>query len=176
MKNNHYELWILLVIVGMLISAGIVAAEQELGKWDGFRGIKWATNIKDVNDMVLVDTSDDENTTVYTRTTDKLSIGKAKLTAIAYQFYKDRFFSVTVLTEGSTNFSRLKEAIFAYYGEGTQNNQFIEEWTWITGTFCLVLKYNEFSEDARFDMIYLPIYHEREQDNKDAAEDAEGDF
>jgi len=168
------KLAILILIAGMLISAGIAKAEHIVGKWEGFRGIFYATNIEDVNDMALVDTK--ENITLYTRTTDKLSIGKAKLTEIWYRCYKDKFYGIAIQSEGRTNFNRLKEAIFAYYGEGTQDNKYIDKWIWRRGDIFMMLSYNEFSEDTYFGTVYLPIHQQKIQDDKDAAEDAEGDF
>jgi len=174
------KLAMLILIAGMLISTGIAVAETKLDKWEGFRGIKWATNIKDVNDMRLVDPSSTSAIKVYSRNGDKLSIGKAKLKYIFYGAYKNKICSVGVISNGYSNFQYLKEAVFTYYGEGYQDNEYIEEWMWgynrTDGKVTMILKYNEFSEDTGFYIKYSPIFQEKEEDDAKAAEDADDDF
>ncbi|MBW1729090.1 MAG: hypothetical protein JRJ62_16295 [Deltaproteobacteria bacterium] len=182
----------------MMISVGMASdksdRDSQRAKWQAFRGIKWETSLaqyvnnKDVNEpsMILLSSSDDGLTTDYTRCEEKMSIGKAKLSFIAYRCYKGKFYEVMVGAEKQANFKRLKEAVFAYYGRGVQENEFIEKWTWVlpltkreaesNKKIFLVLKYNEFSEECYFTIVYLPIHFQYARDLKEAAEKAKDDF
>ncbi|MBE3099009.1 MAG: hypothetical protein IMZ44_17990 [Planctomycetes bacterium] len=96
--------------------------------WTGVRGLKWGTNIADATGMVLIE--ENGNCKLYQRTGDKLTIGEAKLKKAVYGFYKGRFYSVNIDVEGSSNWTALKEATFAVYGEGEKPNEFSEGWYW----------------------------------------------
>lgn len=151
-------------------------------KWKGFRGLEWGVNIKkNVPNMILLEEDKKTGMTLYHRLNDKLSIGKAELSVLSYYFYKDRFCGVYIKTKGYSNFQYLKDASFAYYGEGRQPNEFIEKWIWggaLTGgkDVLVVLEYNEFSEEGTLLMSYRPIYNEMKSDDNTAAKEANKDF
>lgn len=178
MKRVLCVICLLLICGGNLVTSG----KPKLKKWEGFRGLKWGINIKDMNDpnMVLMFTSEDKRTTAYVRRNDKLSIGKAKLNLLGYFCYKERFYGLIVEAKGWLNFDPLKDAIFAYYGEGSQPNEFIKRWLWpqacLKWKVVVSLKYNEFSEKTEFVMFYRPIYEQMKEDDKKAAEDARDNF
>ncbi len=171
---------ILLIMVWMLIGAGIVEADAKLNKWEGFRGLKWAANIKDVNDMVLCEATEDKLTKLYIKTTDKLFIGKAKLEDISYGTYKDKFYFISINLKGYSNFRYLRDAVTAHYGKGYKDGRFNEKWIWpygrTNGKIYMVLKHNEFSEKTHWHIWYRPICVEKVQDDKDAAKNAKDDF
>ncbi|MBW2309386.1 MAG: hypothetical protein JRG73_20905, partial [Deltaproteobacteria bacterium] len=83
-------------------------------KWQGFRGLKWGTNIADAPGMVLVEDSGDNK--FYQREGEKLAIGDAQLTEINYGFYKGRFDGVTVEVKDYLNWTVLRDVVFASYG------------------------------------------------------------
>lgn len=172
---------IVLLIIFLLLSVSVYAGTDP-SRWEGFRGLKWATNIKDMNDPNMILIEDGNELKTYRRLSDKLSIGDAKLEAIAYSFYKDRFFGLTIRAKGYTNFNVLKDAIFAYYGEGMQENQYITKWMWLSFLenssikVFMVLEYNEFSEETSLGMIYNPITDEMNADEAKKAKEASKDF
>lgn len=161
--------------IGLLITlsllSGSVYAGTDPNRWDGFRGLKWATNIKDLNDpnMILMESRNEVR--IYMRSNEKLSIGDAQLVGIGYMFYKDRFFTLAIKAKGDTNFTALKDAVFAYYGQGKQLDEFHKEWTWLPALgnsdkdVRMDLRYNESSEETALVMIYLPIQQEKDTDD-----------
>lgn len=179
---------LLLTIIILGIAVICLGETTKPNKWDGFRNLKWGVNINDINDpniILLEDNNNKDNnndTKIYQRITDKLSIGKAKLKTITYNFYKDRLCGVQIITEESQNFRYLKDAVFAYYGEGRRKNEFIEEWHWGTvlgncnKDIFANLDYNDFSEKGGFVILYMPIWRERQADEEKAAKEAESDF
>ena len=123
------RLLMILFMVGVLLIPSIAFTFQN--EPDGFRGIKWGTNLSDLPDMRLCgDTMNGGNIKTCTRRGDKMKIGDAKLTIIIYMFHKDRFSSVDILFKSAFNFEAIKETLFSVYGEGKQDNQFVEEYRW----------------------------------------------
>jgi hypothetical protein len=95
-----------------------IAAPLPRPPWDGFRGIAWGTNVKDIQGMKLVRASRLLGTAFYKRANDKLAMGRARLTKIEYGFYKDRFYHVWIDSASPADFEALKLAVFATYGKG----------------------------------------------------------
>jgi hypothetical protein len=158
------------LIILSLLSVSVYA-ETDPNRWEGFRGLKWATDIKDVNDpnMTLIEVRN--GVQIYIRSNDKLSFGDAQLENINYGFYKDRFFTLGIKAKGDTNFIALKDAVFAYYGQGKQLDEFKKEWTWLTAlgnsdkNVRMELGYNESSQETSLVMTYLPIDQEKDADD-----------
>ena len=77
---------------------------------EGFRGIKWGTDISTLKDMEIKEKD------WYVRTGDKLKIGEAELISIAYGFYKGKLECVIIEIKGQDNFSRIRDICFEVYG------------------------------------------------------------
>ena len=177
-----------------------------LDKWAGFRGLKWATNIADVPGMTLIKDKGDlkiyrwkgelggqnlladvGDSKLYHCKGDLLAIGGAKLTEIIYGFYKGRFYYLAVRAEGLSNWTALRDAVFAKYGKGhyfyDKTESYEEQWRWggpVTAfgvkDVCMELKHNEISEKVELTMFYEPVVVEREADEAKKAKDARKDF
>jgi len=153
---------------------------RQLGIWEGFRGIAWGTNIKDIEGMELVEPG--LAMKFYKRANDKLAIGEARLTQISYGFYKDRFACVLILCAGQMDFAALKRAVFATYGDGQRPNEFMEEWYW-GGPFpggvkdvAILLCYHAVARKGSLLLSYKPLGAERERHEEEAAKKAKQDF
>lgn len=166
--------------IGLLIIlslSSVWAYAEDPNRWDGFRDLKWGTNIKDANDpnMVLISgSSGNDEIQVYRRSNDKLSFGDAKLTAILYSFYKDRLCLVMIKAKEEENYTALKAAVFAYYGKGNRQESKsinIKNWEWAsdfgncTEDVRMTLKYDLFNAETELLMSYKPIYNEIAADN-----------
>jgi hypothetical protein len=172
--------------IGLLTIILLLSVSAQAGtdpnRWDGFRGLKWATNIKDMDDpnMILIDGR--EEVQIYRRLSDELRIGDASLDYINYAFYKDRFFMLGLKAKGNTNFTALKDAVFAYYGQGKQLDELEKEWTWLPAlgnsdnNVRMELSYNEASQETVLMMVYLPINQEKDADDARNAINAGKDF
>ena len=164
-----------LLIILLLLSVSVQAGTDP-NRWSGFRGLKWGTNIKDINDpnMILVEAKNE--VVCYKRLNDKLSIGNAELTEIDYYFYKDRFYGIGIKAKKESNFADLKAAVFAYYGEGKQPNKSFKLWLWSSALgnsdndVRMELVVEESSRETFLIMTYLPINQEREDDRARRAE------
>jgi len=86
---------------------------------DGFRGIKWGTEISTLEDMERVkqDKSSNSDLVWYIREGDALTIGNAKLENIFYFFWMGKFESVWIDFKGDENFETLKKELFKLFGK-----------------------------------------------------------
>jgi hypothetical protein len=126
---------------------------------DGFRGIKWGTNISELNDMLVVESGKD--TLYYTRKNDKMKIGDVDIDQISYGFYKTRFFVVLVEYRGYASFTKLKKILIDQYGKAEQPNQLMERYFWTGGTVDIYFDYNDMSKNGNVYYSFRPIQEER---------------
>jgi hypothetical protein len=89
---------------------------------EGFRDIKWGTEISVLKDMEEVeqDISSGRGIVWYRRKGDILAIGGAKLKKIYYSFWKGEFESVWIDFEGEENFEAVKRELFERFGKGLE--------------------------------------------------------
>ena len=126
---------------------------------DGFRGIKWGTDISTLKDMEYLGIDPSYGgMKKYTRKNEDLHLGGAKLEIIGYGFWRGKFCGVQILTKGSTNWRGLRDAVFEKFGPGWQLDKSIERYIWpfgdITGMF---LEYNKVSEKGKLQIYSAEI-------------------
>lgn len=184
----------LAILVLCLLALGLMGAGEPaekpakattpLGKWEGFRGIKWGATLEQTEGMVLI-AGNELRSAYYMRPTDKMAIGEAAIDRINYAFYKGRFFSATIKCTGTESSAALKRAVLARYGEGEQPNAFTEKYHWhsgkpgeLYGDVGMSLSCDEYSVDEKtmLTFLYLPISDQKKADQKKAAEAAGVDF
>jgi hypothetical protein len=134
---------------------------------DGFRGIKWGTNINALPDMGLIDS--DGETKFYIRRNDKMKIGDADVDKIVYGFYKTRFFYVRIKFNNFSNFTRLKETLFSQYGQGDKPNQFMEKYFWHGAAVSISFNYNEIGKKGEIYYFFIPVSDEERKDEEERA-------
>ncbi len=149
---------IVIMIISFLFSVYSFSYQNEP---DGFRGIKWGSNIKNLRGLKLVENHKDEK--YYIRKADKLKIGGAALKSIAYGFHKDRFYFVYIRFKSIINFSSIKETLFEQYGAGVQDNKSKEEYVWLGGDVDISLQYNDISQKGKIYYFFKPISPEEDR-------------
>jgi hypothetical protein len=112
---------ILIIVFGIILmgcSTSIRPSKPPPGP-DGFRNIKWGTEISKLKDMEKVeqDKSSGKDLIWYRRKGDNLAIGGAKLENIFYSFWMGEFESVWIDFEGEENFKALKKELFERFGK-----------------------------------------------------------
>jgi len=90
---------------------------------DGFRGIKWGTEVSTLKDMKKVeqDKSSGRGLLWYRRKGDTLAIAEAKLENIFYSFWMGNFESVWIDFEGEENFEALRKELFEQFGKARES-------------------------------------------------------
>ena len=147
---------------------------------EGFRGMKWGTNLSEAAGMVVKEESEQSKYCV--RSGDKMSIGGAKLTNLAYVFYKDRFCTVLITTKGLSDWLLLRDAVFAQYKEGIKPNRFMDKWFWGPNwgngvpDVEMSLSYITVTKESTLYISFSPIKKERDADREQRAKDAKKDF
>jgi len=103
---------------------------------DGFRGIKWGTDINTLKNNEFVFSVDGHTsignqrakTMQYTRPKDEMNFGKAQLSFIGYDFCHGKFFSVHIYFDGYFNALRIKKALEMRYGKPDHRSGSIYRW------------------------------------------------
>jgi hypothetical protein len=152
-----------LLAVSLIHSLPATAFQNEP---DGFRGIKWGTNISELPDMRLAEDTGEEK--YYQRMNDKMQIGDSELERIVYGFYKNRFFVAIVTCRDHTNFLKLKETLFQLYGRGYSPNPAVEKYYWLGNSVDVILDFKDVSLKGLIWFSYKPILEEEQRDMKNS--------
>jgi len=121
------RLFSILVIVSIMMMPLLSFAFQN--EPDGFRGIKWGTNIDKLSRIELINIGDyGDGRKVYKRRNDKMAIGEVKLNGIFYCFWKNQFSSVGILCVPEDSVKLLKNLEHTY-GEG--DTHFYDDSNWV---------------------------------------------
>ena len=149
-----------LLIITFCITTPAFAFQNEP---DGFRGIKWGTNISELPDMGLVEDAGDLK--YYSRLYDSMKIGDTRVDRIIYGFYKDRFYRVEISFSEFSNFTRLKATFLDQYGSGYKPYSLLEDYWWDGSTVSIVMDYNEILGKGRIIFFFKPISEEKKADD-----------
>ena len=87
------------------------------GEPDGFRGIKWNTDIKTIPNIDYVERYPYPGPNKCVIKGERLEIGDAKLKVVNYLFWEDKLYAVGISAPGFQNYTELRKVIFAKYGE-----------------------------------------------------------
>lgn len=92
---------------------------------DGFRNIKWGTNLESLQNMQHIENKLDfgEEIALYIKTDDELIIGGAVLEQIEYSFWDNKFFEVSIAANGYRNCTALKESAIERFGKGKHKEE-----------------------------------------------------
>lgn len=160
------------ILLTALLAQPAVAFQNEP---DGFRGIKWGSDVA-ANAKELTSVSDDGAEALYVRRGDKLQIGGAELRRIVYVYYKKQFSAIAIETKGSLNKDALLKAFTAQFGPGAKPNQFIETYLWDGAVTRIGLKCNSISDSCSVYMFSTEFANRRHQEQEKAAAGAGKDF
>ena len=96
---------------------------------DGFRDIKWGTEISTLKDMEKVEQDKSSNSDLvwYTRKGDLLEIGKVRVDNIFYSFWMGNFESVWIGFRGDENFETLKKELFERFGKVLESEELMKK-------------------------------------------------
>ncbi len=112
---------------------------------DGFRDIKWGTEISTLKDMEKVeqDKSSNKDSVWYTRKGDLLAFGKASLENIFYSFWMGDFESVWISFSGDENFETLKKELFQKFGKVLESAELMKKMDAEAGKEPVTIRHSE---------------------------------
>ena len=107
------------IVLLLLSSLGIASSPGEFkpgSEPDGFRDIKWGTDISNFSEMQLLKDWGAGRKS-YKRLEDNLEFGTVALIRVTYSFWQGKFYKVQVETVGSSNYLALEKFINKKFGE-----------------------------------------------------------
>ena len=113
----------------LIACAGFTRHAKPRSEPDGFRDIRWGTEISTLGDMEKVEQDKSSNSDLawYIRKGDTLAIGKAKLENIFYSFWMGNFESVWIDFKGDENFETLKKDLFERFGKALESEELMKK-------------------------------------------------
>lgn len=153
-----------MVVLNLFLISNFVFAGYKRGSEpDGFRDIKWGTDLSGLTGMTLDQTGMnmfreyiDINLIFYTRRNDNLQIDGARVGNIGYGFYKEKFYDVLIVIDGVENFEELKNVLKQKFGKGEHLNVF-NCWHWSGKRTIMFLKYSKSLNQGVFCMTSTKI-------------------
>lgn len=109
---------------------GAEEAKPELGLWDGFRGVRWGTQLSSLSGFKTANQTTAQAGN-YTRDSEKLMLGGARLKDVVWRFYRGRLYHVLVEAQPNT-FDALKSVTIERFGKSYKNTstEYLESYTW----------------------------------------------
>lgn len=146
---------VLLLLGGLLLLC--VAGLAFQNEPDGFRELKWGDS--PAEDMFFVNAIDDVRG--YFRRDEKLNMGDAKLSMIAYQFYDkpERFIGVLMFFDKEENYSILEDILQVRFGEETESDM-LYKLSWEGQQTYIELDYDMLEESGSLIFVSVPITSE----------------
>ena len=96
---------------------------------DGFRDIKWGTDISTLRDMERVgqDKSPGSDLAWYTRKEESFAIGEASIERVFYSFWMGSLQGVWIDFKGDENFGELRRELFERYGKVLESEELMKK-------------------------------------------------
>jgi len=125
-KVNMLAIVLSIVLIGCF---GSIRASKPRSEPDGFRDIKWGTEISTLKDMEKTEQDKSPNNALvwYKRKGDTLAMGKANLENIFYSFWMGTLESVWIDFKGDENFETLKKELFEQFGKVLESEELMRK-------------------------------------------------
>ncbi len=119
-----------LLVLGLLLASCFhsVRPAKVRSDVDGFRGMKWGTEITSLTDMEMIEQlgSPESDLAWYIRKGDPLTLGRAKLEKISYAFWEGGLESVWIDFKGDENWEALRKELFEQFGEVLESEELLK--------------------------------------------------
>lgn len=162
------------VVLVILFLTMLVTSSFSEEKGD-FRGLKWGTSISEIQKVKKLQQIKDESLgneeKIFIIKGDSLVIGSSKLEKIEYNFWKDKLFSVSIFTKGSSNFNNLKESAFTKFQEWQQRDRYKEYWIHEGDPTIASISYNNISGEGYMFIVSKDLYYQKHYEDKERAKE-----
>ena len=103
----------------------------DFGIPNGFRDLLWGSKLSDIIGMAKIETDTGlAGVDQYFRPDDVLQIGEAKLDKIIYSFWHEKLYTITIWTQGHSNYKALRDVVFEQLGKGSRRDASLERYIW----------------------------------------------
>ena len=151
MRNNLMK-----VLPGLLLFvllSSLAWAEDGPGN---FKGIPWGSEMDQGTEFITLKEIRDFK--FCSRSGEVPEIDGAQVEEIRYEFFKNRFYSVTVRFSGDRSFRSLLESLFRRYGAAEKRTKYMEEYEWSSHDLNVILKYSDSEKNGSLEYQYKPIF------------------
>jgi hypothetical protein len=131
---------------------------------EGFRGISWAANIRDLPDLKLMGEDGDQK--FYAREGETVEIHGIVADKVVYGFYKGRFYNAMVYFSSMQNFTRMRDRFAREHGNPFRPDESDRKFFWASNKVNILLTYDDSLNQGRISYFFQPIEAEIEQDEK----------
>jgi len=138
---------------------------------DGFRGVKWQTDIARLDPWKTLEVVEVYgNSVFYRKKQEDLRLGQAPVQDIIYEFWNGKFASVLVITRHDPNYGKLRDYVFARYGEGYRPEAFrqvdVQDFVW-NGYFTkMYLNYSDIDRTGKLALYSIAMMNRKAQYDK----------
>lgn len=134
---------------------------------DGFRGIKWGTDISKSPDFKKVGTdSSFGGIDLYERLNDSPFIGAAQLEKIVYGCWQGKFDHVSITFSGFNNFHNLLESSKERFGAPYKKNKYIDEYFWSNDLSFALIDYSDITKKGKMSFYSKAVMEEEKKYTK----------
>ena len=161
--------YFLIIMIMSIISTSIFG--QNVGALDdkyGFRDAIFEKPKTSFKNLVAVD----GEKYFYKSTTENLTLGKYKLQAVYYHFYRGQLEGIAIQTEGSTNSRGILKILQLAYGDGDQENEYIKKYEWLGEKVKMIYDQNSITDDATIILMSVKLNNLEQAEKKKADADA----
>lgn len=128
-----------------------VKPKTRIFRLDGFRDLRWGELASDVSGLQILDSENSiPGVEEYIRPNEALKIGRADIESIIYGFWQDRLYTVTIWTEGRSDYLRLKQTVFNEFGSGFKSDKSRENYVWSDNKADRMLEYTKTKKYGMF--------------------------
>ena len=144
------------LVIGILVfsfSAVLFAADHNL---NGFGNIKWGDHIKKYKNIMHLISEKDKLKKFYVIKSDEMLWNDINLTSISYVFHKDKFSSVIIQTDSSSdNLKKIVNIFNNIFEKPFYSNKYINKFKWKNESTIVNLKC--FASSHKCSMIYNSV-------------------
>lgn len=138
---------------------------------DGFRGIKWQTDIARLDPWKTMDVVEVYgNSVFYRKKHEDLRMGQAPVNDIIYEFWNGKFASVLVVTNNYDHYLKLRDYCFDKYGEGYRPEAYkmvdVQDFTWNGYVTKMYLNYRDLDRTGKLALYSIAVMNKKGRADK----------
>jgi len=150
------------VCFGLILLACIPSLIWGQEDAQGFKGTPWGSDIHQLAGFVPVKEFRDYR--ICLRKEEIPIVEGVEVEEIRYDFYKDKFYAVTVRFNGYNNFRLLLDTMQRRYGTGEERTKYMEEYEWSSNELIVHLKYSDSQRSGTLEYQFKPIFDQITRD------------
>jgi hypothetical protein len=118
---------------------------------DGFRDLDWGVEMVNADGFEEIKANNGlDGVKEYVRSNQSLKIGEVNIKSIVYSFWRNKLYTITIWTQGQSNYMALRKEVFKQFGRGRRCDQSHERHIWSDGPTDRMLEFLENDQHGMF--------------------------